>query len=72
MTSSLSRVKTESTSTRRTCDPSLRLRIASDDAVTLAEAFKALGHPVRLQIFDLINIIRTQQPVPSPTDWTQG
>jgi DNA-binding transcriptional ArsR family regulator len=33
----------------------LQLRIASDAAVTFAEAFKALGHPVRLQIFDLIS-----------------
>jgi ArsR family transcriptional regulator len=33
----------------------LALRIASEDAATFAEVFKALGHPVRLQIFDLIS-----------------
>jgi ArsR family transcriptional regulator, arsenate/arsenite/antimonite-responsive transcriptional repressor len=42
-------------STRRTCDPTLRLRIPPDEAETLAGVFKALSHPARLQILDLIS-----------------
>ena len=40
---------------RRTCDPNLHLRLASDDSETWAGIFKALSHPVRLQILDLIS-----------------
>ena len=43
------------TSARRTCDPTLQLRLQSDDAETWANAFKALSHPTRLQILDLIS-----------------
>jgi len=42
-------------SVRRTCDPTLDLRLASEDAETWAGLFKALSHPVRLQILDLIS-----------------
>jgi len=40
---------------RRTCDPNLHLRLASDDAEAWAGVFKAISHPVRLQILDLIS-----------------
>lgn len=36
-------------------NPRLVLRIPAEDAAAFAESFKALGHPVRLQIFDLIS-----------------
>ncbi len=40
----------------RTCQaPAQGLCIADDDARALAAAFKALGHPVRLQIVDLLS-----------------
>ena len=42
-------------STRRTCDPTLQLRIEEIDAETFANVFKALSHPVRVQILDLIS-----------------
>lgn len=45
----------ELTSTRRTCDPTLTLRIQSEEAETVAALFKALSHPVRVQILDLIS-----------------
>ncbi len=45
----------EITSTRRTCDPTLSLRIQSEEAGTVAALFKALSHPVRVQILDLIS-----------------
>jgi ArsR family transcriptional regulator len=41
--------------TRRVCDPDLRPRIQEVQAQSLAEAFKALSHPVRVQILDLIS-----------------
>lgn len=44
----------DTTVTRRTCDPTLHLRIPHGDAEMLANVFKALSHPVRLQIIDLI------------------
>ncbi len=43
------------TSIRRTCDPSLQLRLETNDAEAWAGIFKALSHPVRLQMLDLIS-----------------
>ena len=42
-------------SNRRTCDPALALRVQMDEAETYAVLFKALSHPVRVQILDLIS-----------------
>ncbi len=36
------------------CNPDLRLRMDEPEADQFASIFKALGHPVRLQIMDLI------------------
>jgi ArsR family transcriptional regulator len=41
--------------TATVCNPELRLRLADDATKQLAAGFKALGHPVRLQIIDLIS-----------------
>jgi ArsR family transcriptional regulator len=38
----------------RACNPNLRIRIGLDEAENAAQAFKAIGHPVRVQILDLI------------------
>jgi ArsR family transcriptional regulator len=38
-----------------TCDPSLALRLGDAEAEHFAAAFKALAHPVRLQMVDLIS-----------------
>lgn len=43
------------TSIRRTCDPTLQLRLEEKDAEAWAGIFKALSHPVRLQMLDLIS-----------------
>lgn len=40
---------------KRICDSTLELRIQSEDAETLATLFKALSHPVRVQMLDLIS-----------------
>jgi ArsR family transcriptional regulator, arsenate/arsenite/antimonite-responsive transcriptional repressor len=45
----------DTNATRRTCDPALQQRIMQNDAVTLANVFKAISHPVRVQILDLIS-----------------
>lgn len=37
------------------CEPSVRLRVNKLEADTLAAALKALGHPVRVQMLDLIS-----------------
>lgn len=37
------------------CGTGLTLRIGQADAETLANALKAIGHPVRLQMLDLIS-----------------
>ncbi len=37
------------------CNPAPGLHIASAQAIDLAAAFKAIGHPVRLQILDLLS-----------------
>jgi ArsR family transcriptional regulator len=37
------------------CAAGLNLRLENAQAVQMAEAFKALGHPVRLQILDLLS-----------------
>lgn len=37
------------------CDPSLEPRVNGEDAEALALAFKALCHPVRVQMLDLIS-----------------
>lgn len=37
------------------CTPTPGLRIAAEDAIDYAAAFKAIGHPVRLQILDLLS-----------------
>jgi ArsR family transcriptional regulator, arsenate/arsenite/antimonite-responsive transcriptional repressor len=42
-------------SNRRTCDPTLVLRVQTEEAETFATLFKALSHPVRVQILDLIS-----------------
>lgn len=42
-------------SNRRTCDPTLALRVQTEDAETFAALFKALSHPVRVQMLDLIS-----------------
>lgn len=43
-------------STRATCCEELpQLRLTSETAQQLAQMFKALGHPVRLQIVDLLS-----------------
>jgi ArsR family transcriptional regulator len=55
MNQSVQVIESGTASARRTCDPTLYLRIQSDHAETLAEAFKALSHPVRVQILDLIS-----------------
>lgn len=46
-------VTTQETAT--VCNPALRLRLAGDETKQLAAGFKALSHPVRLQIIDLIS-----------------
>lgn len=43
------------TTTPRCCDPSVGLRFATEEAERLAVMFKAIGHPVRLQIVDLLS-----------------
>lgn len=48
-------IEQSTASGRRTCDPNLRLRLEMDDAEAWAGVFKALSHPVRLQILDLIS-----------------
>lgn len=48
-------IEVELSAARRTCDPDLQPRLRDEDAVSLAEAFKAIGHPVRLKILDLIS-----------------
>ena len=45
----------EAPTSRRTCDPTMAVRLANDDAVKWADVFKALSHPVRLQMLDLIS-----------------
>ena len=55
MESTTQLIELESTSTRRTCDPTLELRVQTDEAEAFATMFKALSHPVRVQIFDLIS-----------------
>ncbi|GAB5491902.1 MAG: metalloregulator ArsR/SmtB family transcription factor [Phototrophicaceae bacterium] len=45
----------ETASSRRTCDPSLNLRIEIEEAEIFSALFKALSHPVRVQILDLIS-----------------
>jgi ArsR family transcriptional regulator len=45
----------ELSSARRTFDPDLQPRLRDEDAASLAEAFKAIGHPVRVKILDLIS-----------------
>lgn len=40
---------------KRTCDPTLALRVQMEDAETFAVLFKALSHPVRVQMLDLIS-----------------
>mgnify|MGYP005851590733 CR=1 FL=1 len=42
-------------SNRRTCDPTLELRVQTKEAEIFAGLFKALSHPVRVQILDLIS-----------------
>jgi ArsR family transcriptional regulator len=37
------------------CDPPSELRLGADEAARLAGGFKALGHPVRLQIVELLS-----------------
>ena len=41
--------------TATVCNPTLSLRLADDETKQLAAGFKALSHPVRLQIIDLIS-----------------
>lgn len=55
MTSTPKMIDLETTTTRRICDPDLRPRIHEEQAQSLAEAFKALSHVVRVQILDLIS-----------------
>lgn len=50
-----SAIEIETTPSRRTCDPSLTLRVPAEEAETVALLFKALGHPVRVQMLDLIS-----------------
>ena len=45
----------ETGANRRTCDPTLELRVQLEEAETFAAMFKALSHPVRVQILDLIS-----------------
>ncbi len=47
--------QTEETPCTPVCDTSVTLRLDAKAASRLAEAFKALGHPVRLQIVDLLS-----------------
>ncbi len=47
-------IEFESAVPGRTCDPTIHLRLEDEEADWLAEAFKALSHPVRLQMLDLI------------------
>ena len=42
-------------SNRRTCDPTLELRVQTEEAEMFATLFKALSHPVRVQMLDLIS-----------------
>ncbi|MGJ3239521.1 MAG: ArsR/SmtB family transcription factor, partial [Anaerolineae bacterium] len=42
-------------STKSTCDPSIQPRIEGDQAQEFAGLFKAISHPVRLQMLDLIS-----------------
>ena len=46
---------TTSPTTIACCGTGLTLRMAEEEAALLAERFKALGHPVRLQIVDLLS-----------------
>ncbi|MCE7946670.1 MAG: ArsR family transcriptional regulator [Chloroflexi bacterium CFX4] len=48
-------VETDSPSTRRGCDPTLQQRIPTEMAEAFANLFKALSHPVRVQMLDLIS-----------------
>lgn len=48
-------IEPEAVSSKRTCDPALNLRIQPEAAEAFAERFKALSHPVRVQILDLIS-----------------
>lgn len=41
--------------TRTACNPSIRPRLNTDEASQMALTFKAISHPVRLQILDLIS-----------------
>jgi ArsR family transcriptional regulator, arsenate/arsenite/antimonite-responsive transcriptional repressor len=45
----------EITSVKRSCDPTVELRVQKDEAEAFAMMFKALSHPVRVQILDLIS-----------------